>query len=259
MITWGAVLQPGVPLLFEVTPGVRKNRVMDGTVQQRLSRAAAHRLSLYLRCLAAWPSDAGKVSSGQIAESVGVNDAQVRRDLAALGNLGQRGIGYDARELALAIRQTLGIDRTWRAVLVGVGNLGRALLRYQGFRAQGFDIVALFDADEDKIGKNVEGLTIYPLDKLQTIVETLGVELAVLTVPASSAQAVAEALAAAGIRGILNFAPRLLKLPHKVKVVSVDLAIQLEQLAFQVQYPSATRSRIARFNNRPPSNGNRDN
>ena len=108
---------------------------------ERLSRAAAQRLSLYLRCLAAWPADAGKVSSGRIAAAVGVSDAQVRRDLAALGHLGQRGIGYDARDLAAAIRAALGINRTWRAVLVGVGNLARALLRYKdsgaGFRNRG--------------------------------------------------------------------------------------------------------------------------
>ena len=206
-----------------------------------MSRAAAHRLSLYLRCLATWPEDAGKVSSGQIAESVGVNDAQVRRDLAALGNLGQRGIGYDVRELIQAIRQTLGIDRTWRAVLIGVGNLARALLRYQGFRAQGFDIVGLFDSDNDKIGQVVEGLTIEPLAKLHERVVAQRAELGVLTVPAPSAQAVAESLVRAGVRGILNFAPRLLKLPPEIKVVSVDLAIQLEQLAFQVQFPDATR------------------
>ena len=101
---------------------------------QRLSRAAAQRLSLYLRCLSAWPLDGGKVSSGRIAAAVGVSDAQVRRDLAALGHLGQRGIGYEARDLTTAIRAGLGIDRKWRTVLVGVGNLARALLKYQGFR-----------------------------------------------------------------------------------------------------------------------------
>src|SRR5438046_172483 len=127
---------------------------------ERLSRAAAQRLSLYLRCLAAWPADGGKVSSGRIAAAVGVSDAQVRRDLAALGHLGQRGIGYDARELATAIRSALGINRTWRAVLVGVGNLARALLRYRGFRAQGFEIVGLFDSDPAKVGQSVEGLTV---------------------------------------------------------------------------------------------------
>jgi redox-sensing transcriptional repressor len=97
--------------------------------EQRVSRVAAQRLSLYLRCLAAWAVEGTKVSSGRIAAAVGVTDAQVRRDLASLGHLGQRGIGYDAKALAAAIREALGIDRTWSAVLVGVGNLARALWR----------------------------------------------------------------------------------------------------------------------------------
>lgn len=202
---------------------------------QRLSRAAAQRLSLYLRCVAGWPADGEKVSSGRIAEAVGVSDAQVRRDLAALGHLGQRGVGYDARELASAIRTALGIDRAWRAVLVGVGNLGRALLRYQGFRAQGFEIVGLFDSDPAKVGTEVEGLTVEPNTVLTERVAALQAELGVLTVPGDTAHAVAEALVAANVRGILNFAPVVLKLPRRVRLVTVDLAIQLEQLAFQVQ------------------------
>lgn len=202
---------------------------------ERLSRAAAHRLSLYLRALAGWPPDAGKVSSGRIAEACGVSDAQVRRDLAALGNLGQRGIGYDAKELAAAIRAALGIDRAWRAVLVGVGNLARALLKYRGFRAQGFEVVGLFDADPGKVGQGVEGLTVEPMDRLGARVAELGAELAVLTVPAEAAQPVADVLAGAGVRGVLNFAPVLLRLPPRVKLVTVDLTIQLEQLAFLIQ------------------------
>jgi len=203
---------------------------------QRLSRAAAQRLSLYLRCVSGWPADADTVSSGRIADAVGVSDAQVRRDLAALGHLGQRGVGYDARELANAIRVALGINRAWRAVLIGVGNLGRALLKYQGFRAQGFEIVGLFDSDPTKVGQEVEGLTIEPLAAVGSRVPALQAELGVLTVPADTAQSVAEALVAAGIRGILNFAPVVLKLPRRVRLVTVDLAIQLEQLAFQVQH-----------------------
>ncbi|MDY3551547.1 redox-sensing transcriptional repressor Rex [Gemmata sp. JC717] len=212
---------------------------MDGLPterSQRLSRAAALRLSLYLRCVAEWPADGDKVSSSRIADAVGVSDAQVRRDLAALGHLGQRGVGYDARELAAAIRTALGIDRAWRAVLVGVGNLGRALLRYQGFRAQGFQIVGLFDSDPAKIGTEVEGLTVEPVTRLAERAAALRVELGVLTVPGDTAHAVAEALVGAGVRGILNFAPVVLKLPRKVRLVTVDLAIQLEQLAFQVQH-----------------------
>jgi redox-sensing transcriptional repressor len=192
-------------------------------------------LSLYLRSLATWPADGGKVSSGRIAEAVGVSDAQVRRDLAALGHLGQRGIGYDARDLTAAIRSALGINRQWRAVLVGVGNLARALLRYQGFRAQGFAIVGLFDVDPGKVGQIVEGLTVEPASRLGERVTELGAELAVLTVPAEAAQASADVLSAAGVRGILNFAPVLLRLPPRVRLVTVDLTIQLEQLAFLVQ------------------------
>jgi redox-sensing transcriptional repressor len=207
--------------------------------EQRLSRAAAHRLSLYLRFLADWPADGGKVSSGQIAKPVGVSDAQVRRDLAALGHLGRRGVGYDASELAAAIRSALGIDRTWRAVLVGVGNLARALLRYQGFRARGFEIVALFDTDPEKVRAAVEGLAVEPLDRLAERVPALRAELAVLTVPAEAAQPVADLLVGAGVRGVLNFAPVLLRLPPRVRLVTVDLTIQLEQLAFLVQRDTA--------------------
>ena len=202
---------------------------------QRLSRAAAQRLSLYLRCLSAWPAEGGKVSSGRIAAAVGVSDAQVRRDLAALGHLGQRGIGYEARDLTTAIRAALGIDRTWRAVLVGVGNLARALLRYQGFRAQGFEIVGLFDSDPAKVGQVVEGLQIEPIGRLQELVNELRAELGVVTVPGDVAQGVADVLAGAGVRGILNFAPVVLRLPPTVRLVTVDLTIQLEQLAFLIQ------------------------
>jgi redox-sensing transcriptional repressor len=186
--------------------------------------------------VAEWPADGGKVSSGRIAAAVGVSDAQVRRDLAALGHLGQRGIGYEAKELATAIRAALGINRTWRAVLIGVGNLARALLRYQGFRTQGFEIVGLFDTDSRKIGQTVENLTVESTDTLGERVVALGAELGVLTVPGDVAQGVADVLAASGVRGILNFAPVVLRLPDTMRLVTVDLAIQLEQLAFLVQH-----------------------
>lgn len=207
---------------------------------QRLSRAAAQRLSLYLRCVAGWPTDGdNKVSSKGIADAVGVSDAQVRRDLAALGHLGQRGVGYDSQDLVAAIRGALGIDREWRAVLVGVGNLGRALLKYHGFRAQGFVVVGLFDSDPAKVGTEVEGYPVEPVAAVPERVSALRAELGVLTVPADTAQAVAESLVAAGVRGILNFAPVVLKLPRSVRLVTVDLAIQLEQLAFQVRHGDA--------------------
>jgi redox-sensing transcriptional repressor len=205
--------------------------------EARLSRATAQRLSKYLRCVGSDARNGGTVSSVDLARAVGVSAAQVRRDLAALGHLGQRGVGYDAAGLATAIRRTLGIDRSWRAVVVGVGNLARALLRYRGFRDQGFLIVGLFDNDPAKVGQVIEGLTVEPVSAIPSRVPALRAELGVLTVPSEPAQAVADALTAAGVRGLLNFAPVLLRTPPSVRVVTVDLAIQLEQLAFLVQIP----------------------
>jgi redox-sensing transcriptional repressor len=209
--------------------------VGDGQ-EPRLSRASAGRLSLYLRCLDGFVREGiAKVSSGQLGNALGVTDAQVRKDLGSLGHLGQPGIGYPTQELISAIRRTLGLHRDWAVAMVGVGNLARALLRYRGFSQQGFRIVALFDADPTKIGERVEGLIIHGPDQIRTVVAATGVELGVLAVPADSAQGVADTLVAAGVRGILNFAPTMLKLPARVSLVSVDLAIQLEQLAFLVQ------------------------
>jgi redox-sensing transcriptional repressor len=206
-----------------------------GGSEPRLSRASVNRFSLYLRHLERLVQEgAPKVSSGQLGEALGINDAQVRKDLAYLGNLGQPGIGYHVPELISALRQRLGIDRQWAAVVVGVGNLARALLRYRGFQQQGFKFVALFDSDAHKIGQEVDGLTIHSPDDMPAVIATTGAELGVLAVPADAAQVVADSLVAAGIRGILNFAPTILRLPSSVSLVAVDLAVQLEQLAFLV-------------------------
>jgi redox-sensing transcriptional repressor len=222
-------------------PRSRKERkpveLPEAAPDQKPSRASAGRLSLYLRCLEGWQREGiDKVSSGQIATALGLSDAQVRKDIGYLGSLGQPGIGYRVTNLIAAIRHSLGIDRDWRSILIGVGNLARALLRYQGFRQQGFQIVGLFDSDPSKIGIAVEGLSVQPLEKIREQMKKLRVELALLTVPAEAAQSVAEILCDAGIRGILNFAPTVLRLPTRVRLVNVDLAIQLEQLAFQVQF-----------------------
>jgi redox-sensing transcriptional repressor len=204
--------------------------------EPRLSRASVGRLSLYLRRLEGILRDgSATVSSSQLGETLGVSDAQVRKDLAYLGSLGQPGVGYPLEELIGAIRRALGIDREWRVAVVGVGNLARALLRYRGFSQRGFRIVALFDADSGKVGQQVDGLTIHPLAELSAVLATTGAELGLLAVPAEAAQAVTDALVAAGIRGLLNFAPMVLRLPPTVSLVSVDLTVQLEQLAFLVQ------------------------
>ncbi len=203
--------------------------------EPRLSRATVTRLSLYLRHLERYYSAGTRtVSSGQLGDALGITDAQVRKDLACLGNLGHPGVGYPTQDVITALRRKLGIDREWAVVAVGVGNLARALLRYRGFQQQGFRIVALFDADPDKVGQSVDGLQIHGTDQMPAVVAATHAELGLLTVPAESAQAVADALVAAGIRGVLNFAPVVLRLPPHVSLVSVDLAVQLEQLAFLV-------------------------
>jgi redox-sensing transcriptional repressor len=191
---------------------------------------------LYLRILEGCLREgATKVSSGQLGEALGVTDAQVRKDLACLGNLGHSGIGYPTQELIAVIRRALGIDREWAVAVVGVGNLARALLRYRGFPQRCFRFVALFDADPAKIGQRVEGLEIHSPERMTEVIAATGAELGLLAVPSESAQGVADALVAAGVRGLLNFAPVVLRLPPGVSLVSVDLTVQLEQLAFLVQ------------------------
>lgn len=205
----------------------------------KLSRAAAQRLSQYLRFARTLADADDTVSSVELAEGVGVSAAQVRRDLAALGHLGQRGVGYDAAGLVEALRKAIGVDRRWRVVLVGVGNLAKALLKYRGFAAHGFDVVGLFDTSPGTIGTTVEGLTVEPVANLTAAVKRLKAELGVLTVPAESAQLVADAAVNAGLKGLMNFAPVRIKVPPSVSVVPVDLAIQLEQLAFAVHFHEA--------------------
>jgi redox-sensing transcriptional repressor len=202
----------------------------------KLSRASVGRLSLYLRCLEDLLGEGvSKVSSGVLGEALGITDAQVRKDLASLGNLGHPGIGYAAPELVAAIRRALGIDREWRVALVGVGNLARALLRYPGFTRRGFRIVALFDVDPTKVGQHLDGLEIHTPEQMPAVVAATSADLGVLTVPTTAAQTVADAFVGAGIRGLLNFAAGVLRVPAGVHVVSVDLTVQLEQLAFLVQ------------------------
>lgn len=206
--------------------------------EAKLSRAAANRLSQYLRSVRSLESDEATISSIQLGDSVGVSAAQVRRDLAALGHLGQRGVGYEIAGLIKALRKAMGVDRRWRVVLVGVGNLARALMRYKGFAEHGFDLVGLFDSSPALQGKVVEGLTIQPMANLANGVERLRAELGILTVPGEAAQGVADAMVAAGLRGLMNFAPVRLKVKPPTALIPVDLAIQLEQLAFAVHLHS---------------------
>jgi redox-sensing transcriptional repressor len=173
-------------------------------------------------------------NSNQLGERLGFSDAQVRKDLAHFGHFGHPGVGYRCDELVSEIRRILGTDRKWAVGLVGVGNLGRALLGYRGFEPQGFSLVAAFDADRQKVGAIVEGIEILAIDRLPTVVAEQRIDLGMVAVPAAHAQAAADMLVAAGVKGIVNFAPMTLVLPEQVSQVGVDLARELEQVAFAV-------------------------
>jgi redox-sensing transcriptional repressor len=202
---------------------------------------AVRRLSLYLRQLESFHrKDRRTVSSKQLGESLGLTDAQVRKDFAYFGQFGHPGVGYRVDELITQVRRILGTDRTWDVLLVGAGNLGRALIAYRGFESKGFRVAAVFDADPGKIGRRIGAFVIQPLSELAATVKDASIRLAMIAVPADSAQDVADQLIAAGIRGLLNFAPVSLTVPADVGLNAVDLAVQLEQLAFQVnvaQFP----------------------
>ena len=199
---------------------------------------AVRRLSLYLRELEAMRlSDQRTVSSKQLGAALRLTPTQIRKDLAYFGQFGQPGIGYDIEELTGKIRRILGTDRTWNVILVGAGNLGMALSAYRGFARKGFKLVAVFDDDATKIGKpvsGVPGLQVTAVEEIPKVVQEREVRLAILAVPADAAQAVADVLVAAGVKGLLNFAPVNLNVPAEVAVSAVDLAVQLEQLSFQV-------------------------
>lgn len=199
---------------------------------------AVRRLSLYLRQLDnLWRDDQRTISSRQLGDALKLTDAQVRKDLAYFGQFGQPGIGYDVEALIARIRGILGTDRMWNVLLVGAGHLGMALSAHRGFAKKGFRVVAVFDDDKAKIGKRVpslDGVVIQPVDEIAKAVREKDIRLAIIAVPGQAAQDVVDRLLAAGIRGLLNFAPVSLDVDPAVAVSSVDLAVQLEQLSFQV-------------------------
>ena len=200
------------------------------------SEATISRLPLYLReLLQIQRHGEPRVQSGVWAKRLGLTAAQVRRDLSGFGSMGQRGVGYEVRGLIQTIQQVLGSDRSWNVILVGVGNLGRALSGYRGFAQQGFRLVGAFDIDPSKIGEKLGSLTVLPLSELEEFVRTEGVELAMIAVPAGVVTEVTERLEMAGVTGILNFAPVMVRRSASpVTVVNVDLAIELQRLAFLV-------------------------
>jgi redox-sensing transcriptional repressor len=172
------------------------------------------------------------VSSGALASRGGTTSAQVRKDLSFFGSFGKRGLGYPVPELADRLREILGLKRRYRVALIGAGKIGSALVQYRGFRQRGFDIVAIFDSDPAKIGRQWNGLTVLGIDTLEQELRRQPIDMAVLVTPAEAAQAVTERLLALGVKAILNFAPVQLAVPDDVVVKTVNLALELETLSY---------------------------
>ena len=198
---------------------------------------AIRRMSLYLRQLESFKrKDRRTVSSRQLGESLGLTDAQVRKDLAYFGQFGHPGIGYRVDDLIGQVKHILGTDKERNVLLVGAGNLGRALSAYKGFNAKGFRLVAIFDADIAKTGRKLGPFVIQPIEELAATVRSQQIRLGMIAVPADNAQEVVDRLVTAGVRGILNFAPTSVIVPPHIALNDVDLSVQLEQLSFQVNF-----------------------
>ncbi|NOZ22829.1 MAG: redox-sensing transcriptional repressor Rex [Planctomycetes bacterium] len=200
------------------------------------------RLSLYLRRLELFAgSDQETVSSRRLGSALGLTDAQVRKDLACFGQFGRPGVGYQVQKLIAQIKKIMGTDRRWPTAIVGIGNMGQALATYGGFQKRGFDIAALFDTDSRKVGQRCAGLKIHGMDRLPDVVKSRGIKIGIIAVPAFAAQEVAGHLTRAGVRGIMNFAPVMLALADHIALQAVDMAIQLEQLAFKLNSGGAAK------------------
>ncbi len=200
-----------------------------------IPRKTVYRLSLYQRCLQRLREQKVEtVSSEDLARSAGVKPTQLRKDLGHVGQFGTRGLGYSVETLSDAISGVMGMAVLQPVVMVGVGNLGSALLRYSGFRKEGFEIIAAFDADPAHVKATTEqmGVPVYDVRDLGKYVSQHGVRMAIIAVPESAGQQVADVLVEAGVQAILNFSPAVLNLPDEVVVNQVDLAAELRSLSF---------------------------
>lgn len=189
-----------------------------------------NRLAIYYRFLSGYLKEEGEnstINSEDLARSLDINPHQIRKDLSYFGKFGSPGVGYRVKELRDSIGQILGLNRKWNLCICGVGNLGSALFAYKGFKEMNLDIVALFDNDERKVGRNLEGVNIYSTKGMGPVIKWLNIEIAIIAVPAQAAQALASELVGSGVRAILNFAPVQLNVPKKVKLRNVDLSNEL--------------------------------
>lgn len=206
----------------------------------RVPEATVTRLSIYSRFLERLDRNGvTTVSSGEIAEGVGVSPAQVRKDLAYFGEFGTRGVGYNVKDLLKYTLRILGLDQPWSLAIIGAGNLGFALCTYRGFNIRSFHIAGVFDNDPTRIGKKIGDMEVQPLDKFPEIAKKENIRIGVIAVPVSAAQEIADLMVKNGVEAILNFAPVALNVPDHIEIRNVDLSVKLEILTFNLGFRSA--------------------
>jgi redox-sensing transcriptional repressor len=200
---------------------------------KRIADSTVRRLSIYLRFLEEFEERGlATVSSEELARRGGTTSAQVRKDLSFFGSFGKRGLGYSVPELLTALREILGLGREWRVIIVGAGKIGAALAQYRGFRQRGFQIIAAYDTNPDKVGRPLEGVQVRDMSGLEADIAKERPDIAVLAIPSDNAQAVLDRVVKAGIKAVLNFAPAQLHAPTDVTVKAVNMAMELEGLSF---------------------------
>jgi len=195
------------------------------------------RLPVYARALAALERNGREVvSSQELGVQLGVTPAQIRKDLSYFGRFGKQGRGYNVKRLLEELHQILGLDRKWTMVVVGVGQLGRAVMGYAGFAPQGFDIIAAFDADPRVIGDRIDHLVVQPVDRIGQVLEGVSVDIGIVATPAAAAQKVIDTLVSCGVRAILNYAPIAAHVPPEVHVKDIDPVLSLQSMTFYLKH-----------------------
>ena len=202
-----------------------------------ITETTIFRLSIYLRYITKMKNRGIiEISSQDIASAVGVKPAQIRKDLAYFGRFGTKGVGYDVYELHHSIVKILGLNKNWSVSLVGCESLGLALSRYSGFRERGFYINSIFDCDPKKVGRMIQGIEVMPIEKLEKISKQNRTQIGIISDPKFATQTIADSLIRSGVQGIICFTPVALTVPAEIKLQIIDLAANLELLAYLVQY-----------------------
>lgn len=208
----------------------------ETVVKKKISESTIHRLSLYFRALSVLEREhCETVSSKELARREKLTPAQVRKDLSFFGSFGTRGLGYSVPDLRSKIASILGIDRIWRVALVGIGNIGSAMVSYKEFQKQGFKIVKLFDNDQRKIGSNHKGIKVSDISNIKEEIKEAEIQMVILSVPATVAQYIVDDIVEAGVKAILNFAPINLRVPDNVYLCNENMSMELEYLSFNLR------------------------